>query len=130
VIYLDSSALVKLVFEEAESDALVQWLDERSELPKISSELSTIELVRTCRRRDKDAVREARQVLSGLDLVPLAGDVVEQAAVVGPPGLRSLDAVHLASALLVKEDVTSFVAYDTRLRAAAADAGLAVTAPT
>jgi predicted nucleic acid-binding protein len=129
VIYLDRSALVKLVFEETESDGLVHWLAERQDVRKISSELSTIELLRTCRRRDPDAVAGARQVLTGLDLLPLTVDLIEQAALVGPVELRSLDAVHLASALFVGEDVTAFVAYDSRLRAAAADAGLEVAAP-
>jgi predicted nucleic acid-binding protein len=107
----------------------VHWLAERQDVRKISSELSTIELLRTCRRRDPDAVAGARQVLTGLDLLPLTVDLIEQAALVGPVELRSLDAVHLASALFVGEDVTAFVAYDSRLRAAAADAGLEVAAP-
>jgi uncharacterized protein len=129
VIYLDSSALVRLVFEEAESDALVRWLADKADLPKISSELSTIELLRTCRRIDEDAVTGARRVLAGLDLLPMTGDVVEQASLVGPPELHSLDAIHLASALVVVEYLTAFVAYDTRLRTVAADAGLEVAAP-
>ena len=129
MIYLDSSALVKLVFDEAESEALARWLGERQDVPKISSQISTIELLRTCRRRDDDAVAGARQVLAGLDLVPIAADLVEQAALVSPPLLRSLDAIHLASALSVGEDLTSFVVYDTRLGAAAAGAGLAIAAP-
>lgn len=129
MIYLDSSALVKLVFDEAESEALARWLGERQDVPKISSQISTIELLRTCRRRDEDAVAGARQLLAGLDLVPIGADLVEQAALVSPPLLRSLEAIHLASALSVSEDVTSFVVYDTRLGAAAAGAGLAVAAP-
>jgi predicted nucleic acid-binding protein len=130
VIYLDSSALVKLVFEEAESDALAQWLADRQAMPKFSSELTTIELVRTCRRRDADAVVGARQVLAGLDLIPLTADLVESASSIGPPDLRSLDAIHLSSALLISEDVTAFVAYDVRLKTAALAAGLEVVAPT
>ena len=129
MIYLDSSALVKLVFEEAESEALVQWLAERQEVPKISSELSTVELVRTSRRRDETTVIGARQVLMGLNLVPMTLDLIEQAALVGPAELRILDAIHLASALSVSEDVTTFVVYDTRLRTAVVDAGLEVAAP-
>ncbi len=129
MIYLDSSALVKLVFEEAESDALVQWLADRQEVPKITSQLSTIELVRICRRRDEEAMTGARQVLMGVDLLPLTAELVEQAALVGPAELRSLDAIHLASALLIREDVTALVAYDARLRTAAVAVGLEVAAP-
>jgi predicted nucleic acid-binding protein len=129
VIYLESSALVKLVFEETESDALAQWLADRQSMPKFSSELTTIELVRTCRRRDADAVVGARQVLAGLDLIPLTADLVESASSIGPPDLRSLDAIHLSSALLISEDVTAFVAYDVRLKTAALAAGLEVVAP-
>lgn len=129
MIYLDTSALVKLVFDEIESDALSQWLVDHTDVPKLSSEIATIELLRTCRRRDEGAAGAARQVLAGLDLVPLAAGLVEQAAVVGPAGLRTLDAIHLASALLVSEELTAFVVYDTGLGAAAADAGLEVVAP-
>jgi len=120
---------VKLVFEEPESDALAQWLAERQAMPKFSSELTTIELVRTCRRRDADAVVGARQVLAGLDLIPLTADLVESASSIGPPDLRSLDAIHLSSALLISEDVTAFVAYDMKLKTAALAAGLEVVAP-
>lgn len=129
MIYLDTSALVKLVFEETESGALAQWLGERRELPRISSELSTTELIRTCRRRDEGAVTTARQVLAGLDMLPMASDLIEQAALGRPAGLRSLDAVHLASAISVQADLTSFVGYDARLLEAAAGAGLEVSAP-
>jgi len=130
LIYLDSSALVKLLFEEDESQALAQWLGEREEVPRITSELSIIELVRTCRRRHKDAVGDARQLLTGLDLVPMTRDLVEQATVTGPAELRTLDAVHLASALAVDADLSAFVAYDARLLSAARGAGLEVVAPT
>jgi uncharacterized protein len=129
VIYLDSSALVKLVFEESESGVLATWLEERHELPKITSDLSTVELMRVCRRLEPNSITGAQQVLAGVDLIPMSGDVVERAAVVGPPELRSLDAINLASAMVVSQLVTSFVVYDARLGAAAEDAGLKVVAP-
>lgn len=129
MIDLDTSALVKLVFDEAESEALAAWLAERDRVPKVSSEIAAIELVRACRRVDDDAVGPARQLLAGMDLVPLGADVVEQASLVGPVELRSLDAIHLASALAIHDTLDTLVAYDARLRDAAAHAGLAVAAP-
>ena len=129
MIYLDTSALVKLVFEEAESAALVRWLEGRRDVPKLSSEVATIELVRTCRRRILDALAGARQVLAGLDLIPLGADIVEGAALAEPVQLRSLDAIHLASALALSDALTAFVVYDVRLRSAAEQAGLAVVTP-
>ncbi|GAC1542049.1 MAG: type II toxin-antitoxin system VapC family toxin [Acidimicrobiales bacterium] len=129
MIYLDTSALVKLVFDEPESDALSSWLAQRQDVAKISSQIATIELLRTCRRRDEGATGAARQVLEGLDLIPLSVGLVEQAGLVGPPGLRTLDAIHLASALTVSEHLSAFVVYDARLGTAAADAGLEVAVP-
>jgi predicted nucleic acid-binding protein len=129
VIYLDTSALVKLVFEEDESAALAEWVAERVEVPKISSEVSIVELLRTCRRIDEAAVATASLLFGGIDLLAVDRSVIDQAATVPPNELRSLDAIHLASALSVKVHLTAFVAYDSRLCSAALQAGLTVESP-
>jgi predicted nucleic acid-binding protein len=129
VIYFDTSALVKLVFEEAESVALTKWLTVRADVPKISSGLSTIELLRTCRRIDEASVAEANQLLGGIDLLPIDRAIVEKAASLVPSELRSLDAIHLASALSVKAELTAVVAYDDRFCLAATEAGIEVVSP-
>ena len=129
MIYFDTSALVKLVFDETESAALAEWLTVRADVPKVSSDLSTIELLRTCRRVDEDAVEGANLLLGGIDLLPMDRAIVEKAATLVPTELRSLDAIHLASALSVKASLTALVAYDVRLCSAAAQAGLEVVSP-
>jgi predicted nucleic acid-binding protein len=129
VIYLDSSALLKLLHEEAESAALADWLTTQAGSPILSSELAKVEVVRACRRINPDALPEAKTLLAGLDLVPLTGAVIAEAADVGETTLRSLDAIHLASALALRADLSTFVAYDRRLGAAASAAGLQLLAP-
>jgi predicted nucleic acid-binding protein len=129
VIYFDTSALVKLIFDETESAALAEWLTLRAGVPKISSDLSTIELLRTCRRVDEGAVEGAVLLLGGIDLLPIDRAIVEKAATLIPSELRSLDAIHLASALSVKTNLTALVAYDVRLCSAAAEAGIEVVSP-
>lgn len=112
MIYLDSSAVLKLLVEESESGALAAWLLERVTIPVISSELARLEVVRAARRLDPGIVPAARLLISQLDLLPLSGEVIGAAADIGEPMLRSLDAIHLTSALSVGEDLTAFVAYD------------------
>jgi uncharacterized protein len=129
VIYLDSSALLKLLLQERETEALRSWLSTRTHLAAVSSELAWVEVVRAMRRADAARVPTARALLSGLDLVPLTSAVIQQAADVGEVTLRSLDAIHLASALTLGPDLTAFVAYDQRLAAAAQAAGLEVSQP-
>ncbi len=124
MIYLDSSALLKLLFEEPESNALQDWLTAHAALPKVSSELAKVEVVRATRRLNPDTLPVARILLGQIDLVPLTGGVVEQAAHLGEVSLRTLDALHLASALSLGTDLSAFVAYDHRLSAAASHAGL------
>lgn len=68
-------------------------------------------------------------MLSGLDLVPLSKEVIELATTAGPPSLRSLDAIHLASALSLEGAPLTFVTYDARLRSAADEAGLETVVP-
>ena len=129
MIYLDSSALLKLLHEEPESAALADWLTGHAGSTLLSSELANVEVIRACRRINPDALPEARALLSGLDLIPLAGAVIAAAGDIGETTPRSLDAIHLASALSVREDLSSFVAYDHRLSKAASAAGLQLEAP-
>jgi uncharacterized protein len=129
VIYLDPSALLKLVRAEAETTPLRDWLAERPEQPLVTSELGRVEVLRAARRVGERVLAEARVVVGDLDLVPLDRAVQDLASDLGDPLLRTLDALHLASALLLSEHLTAFVAYDHRLTGAARTEGLAVAAP-
>lgn len=129
MIYLDSSALMKLVRREAETDALHGWLTRRTAAPAVTSELGRVEVLRAAARVGGRAATEARAIVGDLDLVPLDRAVQDVACDIGEPTLRTLDALHLASALLLGDALTTFVAYDQRLVGAAEDAGLAVATP-
>jgi len=129
VIYLDSSALMKLVRREVETAALHEWLSGRLEQPLVTSELGRVEVLRAARRVGGQAPTEARALVGDLDLVPLDRTVQDLACDVADPLLRTLDAVHLASAVLLSEELAAFVAYDHRLATAAQSAGLVVARP-
>ena len=129
MIYLDASALMKLVRFEDETSALRNWLDMRPEQSAVTSELGRVEVLRAARRVDSHVLAEARAVVGDLDLVALDRAVQDVASDIGDPSLRTLAALHLASALLLGEGLTAFVAYDRRLADAARGAGLAVAAP-
>ena len=124
MIYLDSSALLKLLFEESESAALDVWIAERIDTPLVTSEVANVEVVRATRRLDAQVVPAARALLSQLDLIPLTSALMKDAADTGDPVLRTLDAIHLASALSIGSELNGFVAYDHRLLAAAEAAGI------
>jgi predicted nucleic acid-binding protein len=129
VIYLDSSALLKLVRAEAETATLRDWLDQRPEQPLVTSELGRVEVLRAARRVGDRVLAEARVVVGDLDLVPLDRAVQDLASDLRDPLLRTLDALHLASALLLREHLTTFVAYEHRLTGAARTVGLVVATP-
>jgi len=129
VIYLDSSALMKLVRSEDETGALGEWLARHTEQQAVSSELARVEVLRAARRVGGHALAEARAVVADLDLMPLDHAVQEVACDIGDPALRTLDALHLASALLLGAQLTAFIAYDHRLADAARAAGLTVATP-
>lgn len=128
VVYLDSSALLKLVFEETETAALAAFLVDWPH--RVSSTLARIEVTRIVARvQDAAAEREAQCVLRGVHMVRMDDDVVLRAADISPVGLRSLDAVHLATAEMFGSDLAGIVAYDRRLAAAAEAHGLTVWSP-
>lgn len=126
--YLDSSALLKLVVEEPGSWALSKYLAGRE---RCSSDLSRVELARAVRRRGLGSavIGLAARVLDSVELLELGDEVLSRASELGPPALRTLDAIHLASALTLGRELEAFVTYDRRLAAAAEDAGLTVSAP-
>ena len=124
MIYLDTSALLKLFVHEPESSALSHWLTQQTGTRVVTSELTRLETLRACRREYVDLLLQAQAFLGFLDVVALAGDILEDAVHVGTPTLRSLDAIQLASALAIEEELTAFVVYDERLFEAAAAAGL------
>ena len=126
--YLDTSAAVKLVQEERGSAALLTWMAERERMLASSSLLHT-ELLRATRRSRPDLLAQARALLDHVTLIDVGWEVCERAGLLDPDGMRSLDAIHLASALALAEDLEGLVTYDVRLQEAALAAGLAVVAP-
>ncbi len=126
--YFDASAFVKLVRREPESEVLLGLLDHSWSLLG-SSEILAVEVSRVARRAGGDAPVRAARLLAMLTLVPLSPELRSQACLVGPPELRSLDAIHLATALSVRDRVGAVFTYDRRLAEASADAGLQVLAP-
>lgn len=126
--YLDTSAAVKLVHEEHGSAALLAWMSERERMLASSALLHT-ELLRATRRSRPDLLVRARALLDHVTLIEISWDVRERAGLLDPDGMRSLDAIHLASALALTEDLEGIVAYDARLAAAALEVGLTVVAP-
>lgn len=129
MIAFDSSALLKLVLDEPESEALEDWLASQPGRPWSCSDLVVVEVVRACRRVDDRAVPAARALLAQLDLVPLDRAPLEAAADLPARHLRSLDAVHLATAMSLGDALDVFVAYDARLLEAAREVGLPVVSP-
>jgi predicted nucleic acid-binding protein len=129
MIYLDSAAVVKLVHAEAESAALRGWLDERAETGWISSVLTEIESFRALARYAPDAVSRLPAVLDQIELISLDPPIRILAQAVQPATIRSLDAIHLGTALHARPALTSFVTYDKRLLDAAMAAGLPVGSP-
>lgn len=129
MIYLDSAAVVKLVHVEPESPALRAWLDERAETGWLSSVLVEIELFRALARYVPEAVTRLHPVLDQIDLIDLSPQVRILAQTVRPVTVRSLDAIHLGTALSIRRNLTSFVTYDKRLLDAAIAAGLPADSP-
>ncbi|MCZ4534434.1 type II toxin-antitoxin system VapC family toxin [Gordonia hongkongensis] len=130
MIYLDTSALVKLVVREAETPQLIEWLALYSGVPVVTSAVGRVELMRTALRDGSPGVAErARDLLDALDLIPLGDAVIDVAESIGPSSLRSLDALHLASASVIRAEMSAFVAYDHRLLAGASTLGYPTVAP-
>jgi predicted nucleic acid-binding protein len=129
LVYLDSSALVKLVVTEPESMALIARL--RAWPRRVSSALVLAEVPRALARGGFGAAahRRAREVLGRLDLLDIDRRILATAAALRPTTLRTLDAIHLATALMVREDLEAVVTYDRRLRMAVEHAHIDVAAP-
>jgi uncharacterized protein len=129
MIYLDSSALVKLALTGPESAALARWLAARADQPLVSSVLHRAEVPRAVWRAEPGALPRSYRVIKRIAKVALTADVLDNSATLPPQALSPAQAIHLASALVLKRDLSAFVAYDESLLAAAADAGLPVVSP-
>lgn len=127
--YLDTSALMKLVVMEPESNALRDYLNEISDDTLFTAALTRTELVRAARRIDANVVAGARQMLSGLATVNLTTNLLDSAAILGPSLLRTLDAIHLAAAQAAGSELRCVITYDSRMSDAAKSLAIPVVAP-
>jgi predicted nucleic acid-binding protein len=128
LVYLDASAFVKLVVPEPETDALVAALIGKVRL--VASEILEVEALRAAHRATgDDGATAARTQLAGVRLLPLTAQIRKRACELEPETLRSLDAIHIATALDLGERLTCMYTYDTRMTSAASEAGLLVHAP-
>lgn len=127
VTYIDSSAIVKLAVAEPESAALRRHLRRRR--PLVSSALSRAEVLRALLPAGTAAVAAGRSVLADLELARINDRVLAAAATLEPAELRTLDAIHLATAQQFGSELGQLVTYDDRMLAAAARLGIRTAAP-
>jgi predicted nucleic acid-binding protein len=126
-VYLDSSAVVRLVIAEAESAELRQFLRRRR--PLVSSVLARTEVLRCLLPFGEEALLRGRLVLRTLELLRVSDRIFEAAGTLLPTDVRSLDAIHLATAQLLGDDLAQVVTYDKRMADAARLLGLRSSAP-
>jgi len=127
LIYVDASALLKLVVDEPESAVLRSSLEGEA---MVISALGTVEVRRAVRRTGRDqALARAEQVLTHVELVALSDEVLDRAAMLEPAVLRTLDAIHVATAIELGDQVAEVVTYDRRMVDAARLAGLSTSSP-
>lgn len=129
VDYFDTSALAKLVMVEDETQALRHWIGDRDDVPSVTCDLTRTELMRAARPIDPDLLVRVREVLDGLTIVEVPTALFSAAGRLEPATMRSLDAIHLAAALDLGDDLDVLVTYDERLAAAARSHGLDVAHP-
>ncbi len=128
-LYLDTSALVKLVVAESESPALLSFLRESVDDDLFTADLARTELIRAVTPAGPRAVAEARNLLRGVDTVTLTRQLLDDAGSLEPQHLRSLDAIHLAAARRAGDALRAVVTYDARMISAAETLGIVVEAP-
>ena len=133
MIYLDSAAIVKLVVAESESPALVDWLNIRGDQPRFTSALAEVEVARAIRRATPEGLGRIPRVMDRMYRLDIDARVRAVAAAFDDPLLRSLDAIHLATALRLSDEndsqLEAFVTYDKRLLEAARRADLPTASP-
>ena len=127
-LYLDTSAFVKLAVEESETAALRQFLADRA-LRRVSSALLRTEALRAVRHLGPDALASVREAIRRVDLVAIDDRILDAAGTLEPRVLRTLDAIHLATAMAMGDDLDAIVTYDDRMVEAAGLLGLLVSAP-
>jgi len=126
-MYMDTSAIVKLVVREPESAALRRYL--RRKRPLVTSALARTEVARALLPLGPDVVARGEEVLRRLDIVRMNDQILKAAGSMLPVELRSLDAIHLATALALGRDLARVCSYDSRMAAGAGVLGLVVVAP-
>lgn len=127
--YTDTSAVIKLLVEESHSKAFAAFYDAHADAEWVSSALLRIEITRAVTRAMPTLLPDARDLLLAFSFVAIDDDILEGAMNEPDRGMRSRDAIHLATARILGEDLDALVSYDDRLLKAATDAGLATASP-
>ena len=126
-VYLDSSAIVKLVIAENESAALAEHLRERP--TRVSCALARVEVIQAVRAHGQPAINRGRRLLEGISLIRLDDMLLDEAAALDAAASRTLDAIHLAAAQALGTGLGEVITYDRRMADAAHLLGLPVSAP-
>jgi predicted nucleic acid-binding protein len=127
--YAGTSAVIKLLVEETHSKAFAAFYDDHADAEWVSSALLRIEVIRAVTRAMPALLPEARDLLTAFSYISIDDEIVDAATSEPDRGLRSLDAIHLATARLLAPELDALATYDDRLIRAATDAGLATVSP-
>ena len=126
--YVDTSAALKLLVQEAESNALKRWLTD-TKPALVTSSLLGVEMARTCLVRAPEKLGDAANLAASVIRIPIGQTELDSASLVRPDSIRSLDAIHLGTAILLRASLDLFLTYDKRLADAARFNGLRVISP-